>query len=106
VEDTIVPYKYFLTNLSIIINPTFIFLGIVEICQLPMFSNFFQSAMNRMSKSMSRPNIAALGEAFSTVWWVEQMVHAASDRKTLVSLGFTELVILISAVHNMFITTA
>ncbi len=33
---------------------------------------FFQSAMNIMSKSMSHPNIAAPGEAFSTVWKVEQ----------------------------------
>jgi hypothetical protein len=33
------------------------------------------------------------------------MGHAASDRKTSMSLGFTELAISISAVHNMFITT-
>ncbi len=31
--------------------------------------------MNRMLKSMSRPNIAAPGEAFSSVWYVEQMAH-------------------------------
>jgi hypothetical protein len=40
-----------------------------------------------------RGNIAALGEALSTVWWVEQMAHAASDRKTSVSLAFTNLAI-------------
>ncbi len=34
------------------------------------------------------------------------MAHAASERKTLMSLGFTELAILISAVRSMFITTA
>jgi hypothetical protein len=66
----------------------------------------FQSAMNGMSKSMSHPNIAAPGEALSTVWWVEQMAHAASDKKMSMSLGFTELAILISAVFNMFIKTA
>jgi hypothetical protein len=59
-----------------------------------------------MLKSMSCPNIAAPGEALSTVLWIERMAHAASDRKTLMSLGFTELPISISAVHNMFITTA
>jgi hypothetical protein len=30
-----------------------------------------------MSKSMSRPNIAAPGEAFNAVWYVEQIAHAA-----------------------------
>ncbi len=34
------------------------------------------------------------------------MAYAASDKKTLMSLGFTEMVILISAVRNMFITIA
>jgi hypothetical protein len=43
---------------------------------------FFQSAMNKISKRMSHPNIAAPDEALSTVWGVEQMAHAASDRKT------------------------
>ncbi len=31
-EDTIVPYKYFLSNLVIIINPSLIFVGGVRIC--------------------------------------------------------------------------
>ncbi len=62
--------------------------------------------MNGMSKSMSHLNIAVPGEALSTVWWIEQMAYAGSDRKTLLSLGFTELAISISAVCNMFITTA
>ncbi len=61
--------------------------------------------MHRMSKSISCPNIAAPGEALSTVWWVKKMGHAASDRKTSMSLGFTELAISISAMLNMFITT-
>jgi hypothetical protein len=58
-----------------------------------------------MSKSMSHENIAAPGEALSTVWWVEQTAPAASDRNTSKSLDFTELAISISAVHNIFITT-
>ncbi len=62
--------------------------------------------MNGISKSMSRPNIAAPGEALSTVWLVEQMAHAASDRKTSMSLGFAESAVLISVVRSMFITTA
>jgi hypothetical protein len=62
--------------------------------------------MNRMLKSKSHPNIAAPGEALSTVWWVEQMAYAASDRKMLMTLEFTESAILSSAVHNLFITTA
>jgi hypothetical protein len=43
--------------------------------------------MNGMSNSMSRPNIAAPGEAFNTVWWVEQMAHASTDKKTSMSLA-------------------
>ncbi len=71
-----------------------------------MFSNFFQSAMNGRPQSISCPNIAALGEALSTVWWIEQMAHAVSHRKILMSLGFTELSISLSALCNKFITTA
>ncbi len=71
-----------------------------------MFSNFFQSAMNGMSNSISRPNIAASGEAFNTVWWVEQMAHAASAKKMSMSLALTDLAILSLAVHSMFVNTA
>jgi hypothetical protein len=59
--------------------------------------------MNRMSKRMSHLNIAAPGGALSTVWLVEQMAHAAADRKTSMSLGFTELAISISAGRNIFV---
>ena len=62
--------------------------------------------MNGILNSMSLPNIAAPSEALSIVWSIEQMAHAASDRKMLMSLGFTELAISISAVHSLFITTA
>jgi hypothetical protein len=40
----------------------------------------FQSAMNGMSNSISHPKIAAPGDAFNTLWWVEQMAHAASAK--------------------------
>jgi hypothetical protein len=62
--------------------------------------------MNGTLKSMSHPNIAAPGETFSTVWKVEQMAHAASDKKTSMSLSFANLAISISAVRNMFLKTA
>jgi hypothetical protein len=59
-----------------------------------------------MSKIMSCQSIAAPGEAFNTVWWVEQMAHAAYDKKTLMSLAFTNLAISSLAVHSMFVNTA
>ncbi len=40
-EDTFFPQQHFLTNLVILINSAFVFMGIVKIGQsLPMFSNF------------------------------------------------------------------
>jgi hypothetical protein len=62
--------------------------------------------MNGMSKSMSHPNIAAPGEAFSTGWWVEQMAHTMSDKKTSMSLAFTNSAISSLAVRSMFVITA
>ena len=62
--------------------------------------------MNGMSNNISHPNIATPGEAFSTVWWVQQTAHAAYDKKTSMSLGFTVLAISNSDVHNMFPITA
>jgi hypothetical protein len=67
---------------------------------------FFQSAMNGMSKSISHPNIAAPGEAFNTIWWVEQMAHAASAKKMSMSLALTNLAISSSAARSMFVNTA
>ena len=43
-----------------------------------------------MSKSISRPNIAAPGEAFNTVWYVEQIAHAALSMNVSMSAGSTE----------------
>jgi len=43
-----------------------------------------------MSKSMSRPNIAAPGEAFNTVWYAEQIAHAALSINASMSAGSTE----------------
>jgi len=107
-ENTFFLNQYILTNFVIIINPALIFswevLRSLSSCRCSPI--YFQSAMNEMSNSTSRPNFAAPGEALSTVWQAEQMAHAASVRKTLMSLGFTEMAILISDVHNMFIKTA
>ncbi len=58
--------------------------------------------MNGMSKSMFCP----IGEAFNSVWWAERMVHVASDKKTPMSLAFTDLAMLSSAVGSMFVGTA
>jgi hypothetical protein len=59
-----------------------------------------------MSNSTLHPNIAVPGEAFNTLWWVEQMAHAASDKKTSMSLAFTNLAMLSLAVGSMFVNTA
>ncbi len=52
-----------------------------------------------MSKSMSHPNIAAPGEAFNTLWYVEQISHAVSLINVSVSAGSTELAMSISEVR-------
>jgi hypothetical protein len=107
VEYTIIPYKSFLTYFVIIINPAFDFMGGVRSVGRCLCSPiFFQSAMNGILKSISCPNIAALGEAFSTVWYVEHMANAASNKKTSMSLAFTNLAILSSAVCSMFVNTS
>ena len=62
--------------------------------------------MNRMSNSIPHPNIAAPGEAFNTVWWVEQMAHAASAKKMSMSLALANWAISSLAVHSMFVNTA
>jgi hypothetical protein len=62
--------------------------------------------MNGMLKSTFHLIIAAPNEAFSMVWQVEQMAHAASDKKTSMSLAFTNLAISSSVVRNMFVKTA
>ncbi len=55
--------------------------------------------MNGMLKSMSHPNIAAPGEAFSTVWYVEQIAHAALSMKVSMSAGSTDSAMSISEVR-------
>ena len=42
---------------------------------------------NGMSKSMSRPNIAAPGEAFNTVWYVERIAQTALSINESMSAG-------------------
>ncbi len=105
-EDTFFPQQYFLTNFIIIVNSALVFMGIIKICQsLPTFSNLLPVSYE-MSNNISRPNIAAPGETLSTVWQVERTAHAASNKKTSMSLAFTVSAILSSDVHNMFPSTA
>ncbi len=59
-----------------------------------------------MSYSISCPNIYAPCEAFSTVWWVEQKAHAASDKKISISLALNNSAISSLAVQSMFVNTA
>ena len=46
--------------------------------------------MNGMSKIMSHPNIAAPGETFSTVWYVERIAQTALSINVSMSAGCTE----------------
>jgi hypothetical protein len=57
--------------------------------------------MNGMLKSMSHPNIAAPGEAFNTVWYVEQIAHAALSMNVSMSAGSTESAMSSSEVRIM-----
>jgi len=52
-----------------------------------------------MLKSMSRPNIAAPGEAFNTVWYVERIAYAELPINVSMSAGSTELAMSISEVR-------
>jgi hypothetical protein len=52
-----------------------------------------------MSKSTSCPNIAAPGEAFSTVCYVEQIAHAALLMNVSISAGSTDSAMSISEVR-------
>jgi hypothetical protein len=51
------------------------------------------------------PDIAAHGEAFSTVWCVERMAHAELARKSATLLGSFVSAMSNSAVCAMFIST-
>ncbi len=68
-----------------------VLMGVVAIClALPIVSIHIQSTMKGMSKNMSRPNIATPGEAFSMVWHVEQIAHAALSMNVSTSAGSTD----------------
>ena len=54
-----------------------------------------------MSNNMFQPTMAALGEAFSTVWYVEQMAQAAFVMNASISLGSTEGAMSTSAVWSI-----
>jgi len=55
--------------------------------------------MNGMLKIISRPNIAAPGEAFNTLWYVKQDTHAVLSINVSMSAGSTELAMSISEVR-------
>ncbi len=55
--------------------------------------------MNGMSKSISRPKIAAPGEAFNTVWYDEWIAHAALSMNVSMSAGSTDSAMSISEVR-------
>jgi hypothetical protein len=59
----------------------------------------FRSAMKGMSKSISRPKIAAPGEVFNTVWYDEQIAHAALSMKVSMSAVSTVSAMSISEVR-------
>jgi hypothetical protein len=61
--------------------------------------------MNGMSKSISCPKIAAPGEAFNTVWYVEQIAHAALLMNVSISAVSTDLAMSISEVRIIFLRT-
>jgi hypothetical protein len=50
---------------------------------------------------MSRPNVAAPGGAFNTVWYVEQIAHAALSIHVSMSAGSTESAMSSSEVRIM-----
>ncbi len=91
-----------MTNFIIVVN-TFVILRLLlrSVWCCLQSPNFFQSAMNGMSKSMSHPNIAATGEAFNTVWYVEQIAHAALSMNVSMSAGSTESAMSSSEVRIM-----
>ena len=55
-----------------------------------------------MSKSISHPNIDAPGEAVDTVWYVEQIAHAALLMNVSISAVSTDLAMSISEVRIIF----
>ncbi len=55
--------------------------------------------MNGTSKSMLRSKIAAPGEAYNNVWYVEQVAHAALSMNVSMSVGSTDSAMSISEVR-------
>jgi hypothetical protein len=52
-----------------------------------------------MSKGISDPKIAAPGEAFNTVWYVEQIAYNALSMNVSMSAGSTDSAMSISEVR-------
>ena len=65
---------------------------------LPIISNFVPVSKEGYVEQHIPSKIAAPGEAFSTVWYIERMAHAAFVRNTSMSLGATVLAMSSSAV--------
>ena len=61
--------------------------------------------MNGMLKSISRQKIAAPGEAVNTVWYVEQIAHAALSINVSISAGSTDSAMSISEVCIIVLRT-
>jgi hypothetical protein len=99
-EYTVLTDKYFIANFVIVTDVFLFLLSLLQSVMLCLNSPiYFQSAMNSTSKSMSRPKIAAPGEAFNTVWYVEGIAHAALPMNVSMSAGSTDSVMSISEVR-------
>jgi hypothetical protein len=106
-DDIWCPINIILLCTSDVINSAFVLRALVRSVRCCLCSPiFFQSAMNGMLKSMSHPNIAAPGDVLCTVCYVEQIAYATSDKKTSISLVFTNSAISSLYVRNMFPRTA
>ncbi len=71
-----------------------------------MFSYFLPVSEEQDVKQHVLAKDCCPGEAFSTVWYVEQIAQVVFVMNVSISLGFTELAMSISAVQCMVIRTA
>jgi hypothetical protein len=61
----------------------------------------FACSLQFVSSQIQTENIAAPGEAFNTVWYVEQIAHAALAMNVSISAGCTESAMSYSDVRIM-----
>ena len=84
------PYGLVFCHKLVIVVLSFIIFTCVAAIRLVLptiFSNLFPVSYNGMLKSISHPNIDAPGEAVDTVWYVEQIAHAALSMNVSMSAG-------------------